>query len=235
MVGGAAIHHAQAIATRPTAGESEADDEAEGFGQPGERERRVLWGSQFHILTGGLSSYQAYRTALWTHKARFGGYRFIRRQESMREILTAPLRFDFLKRSTTLWPLGIALGLHVLSMASVESTEGLAKDRFTWSDAFFSTGISYNAGVGEEPFFRGFLMAELREATGSDFVSNGLQSVLFAAAHLATVERPFAQLALGYYWGHLTQKNNWEISESIFIHTWWDVIALLTVFQIVEK
>jgi membrane protease YdiL (CAAX protease family) len=227
-----ARHHSVKL-REETKGQSKGEDR-DGFGQPSERQRRALWGAQIYQLAGSLSSYHAYRTAIWTHKP-LGKYSFICRQESMQEIVSAPFRFDFLTRSTTLWPLGIGLALALLSQSAIDLEPTIERDPLTTSDAFFTGAISYGAGVGEEAVFRGFLMPELRQALGSDFWSNALTAVGFAAAHLGSVDRPIAQLALGYYWGDLTQRNNWEISESIFIHTWWDVIAFLTVFQIKDK
>jgi membrane protease YdiL (CAAX protease family) len=127
------------------------------------------------------------------------------------------------------------VALAILSQSAIDLEPTIQRDPLTVSDVFFTGAISYGAGVGEEAVFRGFLLPELRQALGSDFWSNAVTAVGFAAAHLGSVDRPIAQLALGYYWGDLTQRNNWEIAESIFIHTWWDVIAFLTVFQIKDK
>ena len=71
----------------------------------------------------------------------------------------------------------------------------------------------------------------MREYWDSDFWSNAAQSLLFAAAHLNTNPQPIAQLLLGYHLGYVTQKNNWTLGESIFIHTWWDVIAFSTIYH----
>jgi hypothetical protein len=52
-----------------------------------------------------------------------------------------------------------------------------------------------------------------------------VSSVGFALAHRGTVQVPLAQLILGYYLGWVSINNQYSLKESIFIHTWWDVIA----------
>lgn len=49
----------------------------------------------------------------------------------------------------------------------------------------------------------------------------------FAAAHLGPQNRtPYPQFLGGMYFGWVTQRNNWSLKEAIFIHFWWDVIAI---------
>ena len=62
----------------------------------------------------------------------------------------------------------------------------------------------------------------------SPWVSNLITALLFGAAHFGGDNTfPLPQALAGYYFGYVTQKNDWGIGESIFIHTWLDVIAFL--------
>ncbi len=199
---------------------------------PDEFNRRVQWGSQLTLVAGSLSAYHSFRSAARTHRPN-GDYAFLGRDESPAEIMLAPFRFDFLTRTTTLLPLGLIAGLYAYTMSTEQ--DGVVRDPLTNSDAFFASALSYGAGTGEEAAFRGWLMPELRQVTGSDFWSNSITATIFALAHLSTIDVPVVQLGLGYYLGHVTQRNRWRIAESVFIHTWWDVFAFLMIFQTSEK
>ena len=102
----------------------------------------------------------------------------------------------------------------------------MTDDPYTLQDGFHSAGISYMAGVSEEALFRGWLLPRYYKATDSFFVANTLQSSLFAASHLNQTKVPIFQFALAYYLAWLTERNDWDLEESVFIHAWWDVIAL---------
>src|SRR5690606_36713047 len=89
------------------------------------------------------------------------------------------------------------------------------------------SAISYNAGVGEEALFRGWMMPVWQETFHSKFWSNTITALIFAAGHISDeLPVPWPQFAIGYYLGHLTQKNYWTLSESVFIHSWSYVIIL---------
>ena len=160
-----------------------------------------------------------------------GRYAFLKRDESPIELLQAPLKFSYLKKSSTYIPLSVIASLFLYSLITEPTDDiGLKKDPLTSSDLFFASAISLNAGTNEEALFRGWMMPVLMEWTASPFWSNTLTALLFGAAHLGSVDTPWAQVLLGWHMGNVTIENGWTLSEAIFIHTWWDVLALLNVY-----
>ncbi len=202
--------------------------------EPSEWARKVLWSGQLVTGARGMSAYHAFRTMARSH-AREGRYRFLNFDEEPADVLLAPFKFSYLQRSTTWVPLLIGAAWHVGLMSADFSAEGIEHDPFTGSDAFFTGALSYGAGVWEEAAFRGWIMPELMEITGSPGWSNAITSLIFALAHLNTVSVPVVQLGLGWYFGYLTIENRWRIGESVFVHAWWDVFALMTTFRLREK
>ena len=58
-----------------------------------------------------------------------------------------------------------------------------------------------------------------------------MTATVFAAAHYSNHNQlPIFQLLSGWYLGYVTQRNDWSVSESIFIHSWIDVIAFTAAF-----
>ena len=147
----------------------------------------------------------------------------------------APLDFGFLQRPTTYIPLLVAASINFLTLESVATDPDYERSSLDGGDLFYANALSFGAGVGEEALFRGWLLPALQHYTGNSMVSNGGAATLFALAHYPVVQRPVFQLIMGAYWGYLTQSNRWSIRESIFIHTWWDVMAFLTIYQIENK
>src|SRR5205823_1500285 len=95
------------------------------------------------------------------------------------------------------------------------------------SDGLFATGVSYNAGTGEEALFRGYLMMNLQQSWDSELWSNAATASVFSAAHISKDNPyPWPQLLLGFYLGWVAQHNDWTLSEGVFIHAWWDVLAI---------
>ncbi|MBC7530540.1 MAG: hypothetical protein H7318_03115 [Oligoflexus sp.] len=39
------------------------------------------------------------------------------------------------------------------------------------------------------------------------------------------------QLGFGYYLGWLSQSQDWTLGEGLFIHAWWDVIAVTSSYR----
>jgi len=186
--------------------------------------RKLLIGSTLTKIGGGLSSYHSFRTAVTT---RPNEYKFLNQkyEESPLQLSIAPFKLQYLARPTTLAPLAILGALVVLDYRRKNGPTWYGLQR----QDFPMTGIiSYGAGLGEETSFRGFLMPWTREQTGSDIGSNLITATVFAAAHIAPDHPiPWPQFLFGYYVGWVSQRNNWTLSESIFIHTWWDVIAFV--------
>jgi hypothetical protein len=198
----------------------------------GERERKVSYGGQIYSAMGGMSTYHSFRTAVRSRKA-MGQFGFLTKEESPQDLALAPFQFEHLQNKSTWIPLTIAVGLAALKVSSIEDEDGYKRDAYSNSDAFYTGGISYNAGVWEEATFRGWLMPSLRESWGSDLWSNVATATVFGLLHLSEENRfPIAQLGLGYYLGYIAQENEWTLSESIFLHAWWDVIALAAEYQV---
>ena len=217
--------------------EGQVLSEAEKYnrGVHGEPERKVGFGSQLYMSMGSFSVYHGFRTAVATRQP-YGQYRFLTREETPAELALAPFEFDYLRRRSTWIPLLVMAGLTGL-VASVDFSDDddFMRNQLDRSDYFFTGATSYMAGTHEEALFRGFMMPVLRESWGSDVWSNLATSGVFAAAHLGSVEVPIVQFSLGWYLGWLTQENEWTLGESIFIHAWWDVFALLTQYQIARR
>lgn len=172
---------------------------------------------------GGMSAYHAFRTAVRQEIVE-GRYEFLTHEETSGEILLAPFHFSYLARASTWMPLGILATLAALSpQISEEKLEYVSPNAH---QSAFNLGVSYNAGTHEEAIFRGWLMPLFREKFVGNFWANANTSLLFAAAHLGTNKLPLPQLILGYYLGNVVQKDQWRLGEAVFIHTWWDVIAL---------
>jgi membrane protease YdiL (CAAX protease family) len=185
--------------------------------------RQATLASQYITAVGGLSAWHSFRTVVESHRPS-GRFDFLREEETPMDLLAAPFQFSHLQRKTTWIPLLVAAGIGALVPNALD--EDYQRDPYSSSDAFYASAISYNAGVSEEALFRGYLQPVLYDGWRSSLGSNAVQAVIFALAHRATVERPIAQAGMGFYLGWLQEKRNWTLSESIFVHAWWDVIAL---------
>ncbi|MBP9708913.1 MAG: CPBP family intramembrane metalloprotease [Oligoflexales bacterium] len=197
--------------------------------------RKAMFGTQTYMLMGSLSSYQSFRLAVNTQRPT-GKFKFLdpQKEESLDTLLKAPFEFKFLKRSSTYVPLLIAAGLMSLQLAAYDREE-FRYSNLGSDDVFFSASTSYFAGTNEEAFFRGYMLPASYQAMGDFFWSNTLTSGVFALAHYPSVQVPVAQFFLAWYFGSVTRSNNWMISEAIFIHTWWDVIIFLGMYQLEKK
>lgn len=185
--------------------------------------RKYLLGQLIGQGAGGFSAWHSFRSAVRSRRTG-DQYAFLGLEESPGDVLLAPLQFKHLTKATTIVPLAIAgiLGAVVLH---AETPDNFERSAFNSSDGFFATAYSWNAGTHEEAFFRGYLMPLIAEYTGSDFLANLSQSTLFALAHYNTNPRPLPQFFLGFHLGSVSQRRNWTLSEAVFIHTWWDIIA----------
>ncbi len=210
--------------------EENGEDQPEfGFNQKDPALRKTNLALQVAQWSGGMSLYHGFRTAVRSRQPG-GQYEFLTHEETPFELMAAPFNFTYLARTSTIVPLAIG---SVLALVQYHSPvpDALDRDKFTGEDGFYAGAYSYNAGTHEEAVFRGWLMPVLREWWGTDFWANTAQAGIFAAAHLNTVQVPIAQGLLGWHLGYVTQKNGWQLGESIFIHTWWDVLAFATLFH----
>jgi len=196
--------------------------------------RRYVWGMKTYDLAGSLSLYHAFQTNV-LFKKQEGAYEFLPQQaETTDELMLAPFEFSNLGRWSTLLPLGIGLGLVIWSGAE----DDYNTRQLNSGDLLFSSGLSYNAGVGEEAMFRGWMFPLFVEAYGVENImwANLTQAAIFGAAHISE-DNPFPvfQTAAGLYFGWLAKKNGWSLRESIFVHTWWDVIVFTAAFTQGDK
>ena len=165
-----------------------------------------------------MSAFHAFRTRVETLKSQ-GHYTFLPKEKPT-DLLTAPFAFEEALKPTTFIPLAL---LGILAAVDLKG-QGI----FNFGDAAFTAGVSYNAGVGEEALFRGYMMPVLYEWWDHRFLANSAQALVFGAAHLSPSNpAPVFQALGGYYLGWLThRRNGWTLKQAIFLHTWWDVIAI---------
>lgn len=180
-------------------------------------------GPKLFETAGAFSAYHSFRSAASSRPASFP---FLKKADSPKDLLVAPVKFSFLGRTTTFIPLALG-GL----IAILDINQRTHKDRYTTvGDGLGLTGaFSYMAGTGEEALFRGWLMPMSHYWTSSAFWGNAISSIVFGAAHYSSSNKfPLFQALMGGYLGYVSQRNEYSLQESIFIHTWWDVIALGT-------
>lgn len=193
-----------------------------------ETARRSGLAAQISLASGSFSAYHAFRSAVRSQKP-YGRFRFLPHEESPAQLLLAPFEFSHIKKPRVYVPL--ALLASIWALRSQLPVADYVERPLTSSDVFYTGAYSYLAGTHEEALFRGTLMPALRESVANDFWSNTLTSIIFAAAHLNTVSVPVAQLLLGWHLGAITQANGWRLSEAIFLHAWWDILAFAMNYQ----
>lgn len=179
----------------------------------------LLIQSAQHVIF--YSVYSSYRDA--------GGITFASNEEYI-DLAMAPFQPRFLLNKKFLIPIGIAL-LYVgyetnhppKNPQQILLYPGMKTSGFM---GFYTTVISFNAGVSEEALFRGFLNHYLIHKW--EFEKGLLaSSIIFGLAHLGNSvgNALFATLA-GAYLGYIHYKENWDIRQGIAIHFWWDVIII---------
>lgn len=196
-------------------------------------ERKYQLGLQTAQVAQGFSLFHSFRTAARLRQ-QDQQYQFIKSDPQPEELALAPFHISYVTQSSTYIPLAIGLGIN-LWIATSPASDGWVKDSFRREDAAFTAGFSYNAGTHEEAVFRGWLMPVFREYWMNDTWANGVQAAAFGAAHLSTTPMPVIQLLLGWHLGAVTQRNGWDLRESIFIHTWWDIMAFAAQYHMKKQ
>lgn len=182
--------------------------------------RQYAYGSQLYMFAGEMSAYHSFMHTIHLRQ-RHGDYAFIKKQDDPADLFLAPFQFKELLKPSTFVPLAVLAALGAATIANQ------GHSNFDAGDLAFTAGTSYNAGVGEEALFRGFIMPSLRQTMGSDQWSNITQAAIFGLAHYSPKNRfPIFQAGMGYYLGMLAMRNDWSLQQSIFLHAWWDVLAL---------
>lgn len=186
--------------------------------------RAELFGNSIYKHAAGVALYDSFLTRVPDYH-RDGKYLFLPEKQNLESIHKAPFEFSYISRPTTFIPLVIGLGLGISDF-----NRSSRPDRFDLraSDVATSTYASYVAGVTEEAMFRGWMQPILYENTQNFWVANTIQSLAFGYSH--DNAQPYLQILFGFYAGWLTPRNNWDLSEAIFIHTWWDVIVITAEF-----
>jgi len=172
-------------------------------------------GGSMALNAGLMSSYDTFQSRIGIYQE-IGKYQFLPKDQKVEDLLLAPFEFSYLERPTTWIPFLISMAL------SVDDYNTNKPERFhaRGIDPFAGTYLSYNAGTGEEAYFRGVLYPTLYETWNGHWTANVAQALIFGYVH---GPRPYPQLIAGYYLGYLAEKNGFDLGENIFIHTWWDV------------
>ncbi len=202
---------------------TETDSEG---GMPTEPTHQLLSvAAQATMAAGFLSAYHSFRT--YAESSGDTRYAYIKNNgDTMEGVMLAPFKFKFLARPTTIVPLLLA-GALLASNVKDDNARKVAA-----SDTGFLAATSYQAGVGEEAFFRGFLYPYMTTTTDSEIWGSIISSVIFGAAHISSDNPvPVVQTLFGFYDAYVTHRNNWSIQESTFIHFWWDVIVLAAAYS----
>lgn len=162
-----------------------------------------------------LSTYDSFQSRVKAYQEE-GQYTFLPKDQNVNSLLLAPFKFGYMKRWTTVIPFILAIGIGA-SVLNEHPRPGQFQLRPI--DAVASSYSSYVAGTGEEAFFRGWVYPILFQNTQSHLISNTVQGLAFGYAH---GPQPYFQLAAGLYFGWLSNRNNFDIGEPIFVHAWWD-------------
>ncbi len=193
----------------------------------------MFYGLQLYQTAGFLSAYQVFAASVPSLQER-GHYRFLPNPEGVGDLLVSPFRLEYLKKPTTYIPLGLFTALAGLAVSSERGSSQTDNSRlvpYHFRDALFTTGVSFNAGVSEEAFFRGYALPWFYQAFGERwFFANGMQAAAFGLAHYnpeneSTAIHMLITGTMGYYFGSMTRRNDWNVGEAIFLHFWWDIVA----------
>ncbi|MEO6096526.1 MAG: CPBP family intramembrane glutamic endopeptidase [Fibrobacteria bacterium] len=192
--------------------------------------RELTLGSMLYQGSGFLSAYSAFRSSVPLFQKEDGRYRFLKARESLGDMALAPVRFGHLGKASTFVPLGLLAGVLAYLVIDERSTHSGSDWAFSADDLGYSGPLAYNAGLTEEAVFRGWLLPVAYEySKRSWWFANGAQAGLFALAHYNRANPvPWPQFLLGWYFGSMTRKNGWTLSESIFLHAWWDGLLFLS-------
>jgi len=192
--------------------------------------QQAIAGLEIATASGALSAYDAFHHAL-PRLQREGKYTFVTAHESPGRLLLAPFDPHMLRRWTTwidLMHTGIVTALLVLS----ETQPGKQYVPFRLHDGTFTATIAYGAGTGEEALFRGWLYPLLYQKMGRrTWLANGIQATIFGSLHVPQAGAFAADIgAWALYEGWLTQRNGWNVRESVFHHFWYDTVVLTATF-----
>ncbi len=201
-----------------------------------------LYAQQLHTL----QIYGSYRESIRRTLPANSSRKILRDKTAPESLALSPFKKENLKSP---WVIGFALLGCGLNYASAR-LDGVQKDhtnihsvRMLGQTYNRETGlamyhaywlpVSLGAGVSEESIFRGIIQSEWEEQWGA-FRGLTAASVLFGAAHYDGHSRSagnmlFAAVA-GMYLGWRYQKTNYQLSQSIAAHFWFDLLAGSTIY-----
>lgn len=189
-------------------------------------------GAQFAMDAMWLSGWDAFHRAVPAMQQR-GRYQFLPRRESIPQLISAPFDYRFLGRWTTQVDLAYSALITALILSDRNSNE--AHYPFRAQEAAYTASLSANAAIGEEAFFRGYLLPMVYQKSGQKFwVANTTQSLLFTVGHSGFPVTLVTHMPWAMWEGWIVRRNNWSIRESIFHHFWYDA-AVVTAAALAEE
>lgn len=174
-------------------------------------------GNSMYINAGFLSGWDNFNHRVKAYQAE-GKFQFLPKEQSVSDLLKAPFHFSYMTRPTTWIPFLLSMGLSYDYL--INGDDRPDKIHYRGSDLATGLYLSYNAGTGEEAYFRGVLYPTLYEAWHGSLWANFAQGLIFGFAHGPA---PYPQIISGWYLGWLAERNGFDLGESIFVHAWWDV------------
>ena len=117
--------------------------------------RQSMLGGQMYQTAGSFSAYQTFRSSAQIYRASGTGYGFLQNDDTSADIALAPFDFSLATDPRVYVPLGIALALTIAASNS-------GAHYINGSDIGYLSAFSYQAGVGEEAVFRGWMMPAFR-------------------------------------------------------------------------
>jgi membrane protease YdiL (CAAX protease family) len=179
-------------------------------------------GGSMILNAGFMSAYDTFQSRIGVYQE-VGKYLFLPKDQKVEDFTMAPFHFSYLQRPTTWIPFLVSM---VIS-ADHYNTAKPTRFHMRGIDPAAAAYLSYNAGTGEEAYFRGVLYPTLYESWNGGWTANVAQALIFGYAH---GERPYPQILGGLYFGYLAEKNGFDLGENIFIHAWWDVWLMMADF-----
>jgi len=189
-----------------------------------------VWALQLRGTAASISTYDAFRRALPTLQTS-AKYAFVRESDSIGSLMRAPGNVRFLKDPLTYVPIALVAVTSFTRRVAGPST-GREFTPTKRHDLAFATGLAYNAGIGEEMLFRGYLMPVLQQRLGDRaWLANGLQAMAFAADHgQFNLSALAAHAGFGLYAGFVVQRHRGSLRQAVFNHFVWDLIAVSGAF-----
>lgn len=176
-------------------------------------------GNSMYLQAGLMSAYDTFNSRVKAYQAE-GRYQFLPKEQNALDLLKAPFHFSYMKRATTWIPFLLSLGL---SYDYLMNNDENNKVHVHGGDVAAGLYLSYNAGTGEEAYFRGVFHPTLYESWNGSWLANAAQGLVFGYMHGPA---PYPQILAGWYLGWLSERNGFDLGENVFIHAWWDVWVL---------